>query len=106
MKYYAVAEIEVTDPGWVRDYLAEVTAIVERRGGRYLARTSRVQKIEGRRAQPPTFLIIEWPSKDAADAFYECEEYRPFRESRRRGARNEFVLVAGEDEVGAARIDG
>jgi len=51
-------------------------------------------------------LIIEWPCKEVADAFYGCEEYRPYRESRRRGARNEFVLVAGEDEVGAARIDG
>jgi len=51
-------------------------------------------------------LIIEWPCKEVGDAFYGCEEYRPYRESRRRGARNEFVLVAGEDEVGAARIDG
>jgi uncharacterized protein (DUF1330 family) len=106
MKYYAVAEIEVTDPTWVRDYVADVTVIVERRGGRYLARTSRVEKIEGQRAQPQTFLIIEWPSKEVAEAFYECEEYRPYRESRVRGARNEFVLVAGEDQVGVARIDG
>lgn len=106
MKCYAVAEVDVTDPAWVREYIAEVTPMVERRGGRYLARTSRIERIEGERSQPQTFLIIEWPSKEAADAFYECEEYRPYRESRRRGASNEFMLVAGEDEVGAARIDG
>ncbi len=40
MKYYAVAEVEVTDPAWVRDYIADVTAMVERHGGRYLARTA------------------------------------------------------------------
>jgi uncharacterized protein (DUF1330 family) len=106
MKYYAVAEIEVTDPAWVRAYVGDVTAMVERHGGRYLARTSRVEKIEGERARRHTFLVIEWPSKEVADAFYECEEYRPHREACRRGARNEFVLVAGEDELGAARIGG
>lgn len=25
MKHYAVAELDVTDPAWVRDYVAEVT---------------------------------------------------------------------------------
>jgi uncharacterized protein (DUF1330 family) len=29
MKYYAVAEMEVTDPASVREYVAQVTALVE-----------------------------------------------------------------------------
>jgi uncharacterized protein (DUF1330 family) len=37
MKYYAVAQTRVTDPSWVRDYVTDVTAMVERRGGRYLS---------------------------------------------------------------------
>ena len=106
MKYYAVAEIEVVDPDWVQQYIDEVTPIVERRGGRYLARTQRVQRIEGERALPQTCLIIEWPSKEAAEAFYDSDEYRPYRDARRRGARNEFLLVAGEDMTGRARSAG
>ena len=105
MKHYAVAEIDVTDSSWVRDYVENVTGIVERRGGRYLARTSNVEQIEGERPPAQVFLIIEWPSREAADAFYQSEEYRPYRERRRAGARNEFVLVAGEDAIGLARID-
>lgn len=97
MKCYAVAEIEITDPGWVRDYVANVTPMVERHGGRYLARTPNVEKVEGERAPAQIHLIVEWPSKQAADAFYASDEYRPYRERRKRGARNEFVLVAGED---------
>ncbi len=104
MKYYAIAELDVTDPGWVGDYVATVTGIVERRGGRYLARTSRIEKIEGEHAPPQVFLIIEWPSKEAAEAFYDSDEYRPYRESRRAGARNEFTLIAGEDVTKLARI--
>jgi uncharacterized protein (DUF1330 family) len=104
MSYYAIGEIDVTEPGWVREYVAEVTAMVERRGGRYLARTGHVERIEGEREVPQTFLIIQWPSREAAEAFLESEEYRPYRERRRAGARNELVLVAGEDVTGAAQI--
>jgi len=106
MKYYAVAELDVTDQGWVRDYVAEVTPMVERRGGRYLARSARLERIEGEQALPQVLLIIEWPSKQAADEFYESDEYRPHREARRAGAQNRFMLVAGEDVNGVAQIAG
>jgi len=45
MKYYAVAEIDITDRNWVGDYVKNVTRLVERAGGRYLARTSRIEKM-------------------------------------------------------------
>lgn len=104
MKYYAVAEIDVTDRSWVLEYVKNVTHLVEAHGGRYLARTSHIEKLEGNRRIPQIFLIIEWPSREAAVAFYESEEYRPYRESRMQGSRNEFVLVAGEDINKAAEI--
>jgi uncharacterized protein (DUF1330 family) len=106
MKHYAVAELEVTDPAWVADYVANVTPMVERRGGRYLARTVGVEQIEGTRTPPPIVMIIEWDSREAADAFYACEEYRPYREARRAGAENRFLIVTGEDVNGVARIEG
>ena len=104
MKYYAVAEMEITDRSWVREYVKNVTSMVEQRGGRYLARTSKVERVEGERKLLQIFLIIEWPSKETAEAFYESEEYRPYRESRIAGAKNEFLLVAGEDITKTAHI--
>ena len=104
MKYYAVAEIDLTDRSWVLEYVKNVTPMVERYGGRYLARTSRIEKLEGDRRTPQVFLIIEWPSREAALAFYESEEYRPYRESRLQGSKNEFLLVAGEDINKVANI--
>jgi uncharacterized protein (DUF1330 family) len=106
MKHYAVAELDITDPGWVPGYVAEVTPMVERHGGRYLARTTSIEQVEGERPSPQVFLLIEWPSKEAADGFYESDEYRAHREARRAGARNEFRLIAGEDVNGVARIEG
>ena len=87
MKHYAVAELDVTDPAWVRDYVSDVTPMVERRGGRYLARSAQIERVEGDKPLPQVLLIIEWPSKQAADDFYDSSEYRPYRESRRARAR-------------------
>jgi uncharacterized protein (DUF1330 family) len=104
MKYYAIAQLDITDAGWVADYVANVTPLVESRGGRYLTRTHRVELVEGERAPRRIFLIIEWPSKADAEAFYDCDEYRPYRDARQAGASGEFMLVAAEDVNGLARI--
>lgn len=105
MKCYAFAELDVTDPSWVRDYIANVTPLVEARGGRYLSRTSQVTRVEGERTPLPGVLLIEWPSREDAEAFYDSDEYRPYRDRRQAGARNEFFLIAGEDFSGVARIE-
>jgi uncharacterized protein (DUF1330 family) len=104
MKHYAVAQLDITDPAWVRAYVAEVTPMVERYGGRYLARTTNLEQLEGDGAPPQLSLLIEWPSREAALAFYESDDYRPHREARRAGARNQFLLVAGEDVNGVANV--
>ena len=104
MKFYSVAEIRITDRTWIADYVANVTRLIEARGGRYLARTSNVDRLEGERELPQVFLIVEWPSREIADAFYRSEEYRPYLQSRLEGARTELLMVPGEDVTGAARI--
>jgi uncharacterized protein (DUF1330 family) len=104
MKYYLVGEIEVTDQSWVPDYVSNVTGLVERSGGRYLARTPKIEKVEGERRLMQMCVILEWPSKEAAVNFYESEEYRPYRQNRLAGAKNEFLLVAGEDITKTAHI--
>jgi len=85
MKYYCVAELDIIDQSWVPAYVQKVTKMVEARGGRYLARTSNVETLEGERKAPQIYLILEWPSRDAAIAFYESDEYKPYRQSRRAG---------------------
>jgi uncharacterized protein (DUF1330 family) len=104
MKCYAVAEVVVTDRSWVKDYIEKVTPMVEAHGGRYLARTSRMEKLEGDRPLPHTFLILEFPSREAARAFYDSAGYRPFREARLAGSSGDFLLVDGEDASRVARI--
>jgi uncharacterized protein (DUF1330 family) len=104
MKWYAIAEMDVTDPSWIQDYVEHVTPLVEERGGRFLARTPNADKLEGERERSQVYLLIEWPSRDVAVKFYESEEYRPYLEARVAGARSQFVLVAGEDVMGLASM--
>jgi uncharacterized protein (DUF1330 family) len=88
----------------VPDYVQNLTGMVERWGGRYLARTPKAERVEGERVPQGIIVIVEWPSKEAAAGFYESEEYRPYRQKRIAGGKNEFLLVAGEDVAGMAQI--
>jgi uncharacterized protein (DUF1330 family) len=104
MKCYTVAELNLHESGWVAEYVDKVTPLVESHGGRFLARTPRLEQIEGERTPPQIMLLIEWPSRADADAFYASTEYRPHLEARKAGSSGEFFLVAGEDVNGVAKI--
>ena len=101
MQYYAVGALEVTDAAWVPTYVEQVTPIVERYGGRYLARTGNAEVIEGERGPRRMAVIIDWPSREGALAFYQSPEYAPHRTRRLAGATGAFLLVAGEDMAAA-----
>ena len=101
MKYYAVASLNFKNPLWIQDYLRDVTPMVTKVGGKYLARTSKIEKIEGTAALPESMLIIEFPSKEAAEQFYYSEEYQPHKEARLNGSVGDFFLIAGEDIANA-----
>lgn len=97
MKYYAIAEVSVTNPSWVTEYLAQVNQLVTSYGGKYLARTSKVDLVEGGGTAHQTSVILEFPSSDAAYGFYNSPEYLPLREARKAGSVGKFYFVAGED---------
>jgi len=103
MNHYSVAEIEITNKDWIAGYVEHVTQMVERSGGRYLARTFRSERMEGDGPSPHPLLLIEWPSQEHAATFYASEAYRPFLQSRLAGSRGHLYLVPGEDIGKSAR---
>jgi len=46
------SEIDITNSGWVSDYVADFTPLVEVHGGRYFAWTPRIEVPRPRGAQP------------------------------------------------------
>ena len=73
MPAYVVAFVNVTNPEAMGRYAANVSAVTERHGGRYLFVGPGAQALEG--TTPDGMAIIEFPSHEAARAWYESPEY-------------------------------
>lgn len=96
MKHYIVVETNITDPSWVSSYLEKVTPMLQKYGGRYIARSSQSEVLEGLEDAPQVSVLAEFPSKEAALAFYESDEYQPYKEARQAGSGSRFLLVPAE----------
>ena len=98
MKYCVVATANVMDDSWTEAYTREVTKLVEQFGGRYIIRSSNVEVLEGK-DRPEVLVVMEFPSKEAFTRFYQSEEYQPYLEARKKGAKGNFFLVPMIDET-------
>jgi uncharacterized protein (DUF1330 family) len=97
MTYYVTVDLTISDESWIEDYLPNVTALVEKHGGKYLVRTPQVEKFEGAGGNPDIYVLIEFASKDGAASFYNDPDYKPYRDARHAGASGNMYLFAGED---------
>jgi uncharacterized protein (DUF1330 family) len=95
MVAYAVVQLHVHDPSWIEGYLPPVAKLVEAHGGRYLASSQAPDHLEGESAVPSVSVIIEFPSVDAAKAFYADPGYAPHLEARLAGSSGDFWLMEG-----------
>lgn len=95
MTAYLIAHIEVLDPEGYKAYPQRNTPLVERFGGRFIARGGAVEMLEGD-AAPNRLVVIEFPSMDAARAWYHSPEYQEIAVIRRQYAHTQMLaLVAG-----------
>jgi len=95
MPAYVVGRLQIRDPSWRASYGATVPSLVVKHGGRYLARGGKMAVLEGNEPLPNSFVIVEFPSMEAARAFHCDAEYAPFIELRQAGSDAELVLVDG-----------
>ena len=99
MAYYAVALLTPKSDAWVPDYVVAVTPLVAKHGGKYLARTISHERLEGTGPNPGLIVVIEWPSKESAEAFYRDPAYQPHLKSRLEGAASDLFIVEGKDDL-------
>ena len=69
MTVYLIADIKVTDNGWVPEYAASVHDIVHKHGGKYLARSGNVKTLEGKPLDTTLIALLQFPSAEAVQAF-------------------------------------
>ena len=96
MAAYWIARAKINDPVEYMKYADRVPDILAKYDGRVLARGGEYKTLEG----PEFFeryIVIEFPSMEAAEACFDSAEYQEaavFRRTNQAG-RNELSIVAG-----------
>jgi uncharacterized protein (DUF1330 family) len=97
--YYSVLEVTPTNEDWIAEYIGPANKLVAKHGGKYIARTSVHERVEGERENPALRIIISWPSKQAALDFMADPEYVPHLEARTKGSVSHHALVEAVDQL-------
>jgi uncharacterized protein (DUF1330 family) len=94
MAAYVIGDIEVTDPAAFQEYRNRLGATIEQYGGRFVIRGGRVNSKEGD-WQPHRLLMLEFPSFEQAERWYNSSEYRPLIAIREKAARTHLIIAEG-----------
>jgi len=92
MPTYVTAALTITDPSWIEPYGPPVHALVAKHGGRYLAQTPDIRKMEGDTDAPNVIVLLEFPNQAAVEALYADPEYKPWMESRNAGSHGPVLM--------------
>ena len=95
MPTYLMFEIEITDPSWTAEYGEKVTPLVAKHGGKLIIRSADAVRIEGSRGVPTVVVVLEFPTRKAAEGWYNDPEYKPLIALRNSGSSGEGLLVDG-----------
>lgn len=93
-KAYLVVQSDVTNTEQYAAYAKLTPAIIEKFGGKFLARGGRNTTLEGTKA-PARVVVIEFPNFEAATGFYNSPEYVAARKIRSGAATMQMVAVEG-----------
>jgi len=93
-KGYLVGQIDVSNPQQYAEYQKLTPGIIEKFGGRFVARGGQTATLEGPPAQGRV-VIIEFPSFQRAQEFYNSPDYTAAKKVRAGAATVHFVLVEG-----------
>ena len=94
MAAYVIAQIEITDPAAFEEYRREVPPTLARYGGRFIVRGGESETLEGD-WQPQRLVVLEFPSRAAAKAWWSSQEYAAPKALRQRSARSQLLIIDG-----------
>ena len=94
MTAYVIVQETVTDEAGFAEYRAGVVSTLEAHGGRFLVRGGELTVVEGEWPHP-RLVVIEFPSRAAAGAWYHSPDYQKLLPLRLRSAAGNLVIVDG-----------
>jgi uncharacterized protein (DUF1330 family) len=100
MTVYLIADVKITDDGWVPDYAANVHDIVHKHGGKYLSRSANITVVEGESLDTTFIALIQFPSMEAVQAFAGDPAFAPYAEARQAGSISRLHVIDDTDVAG------
>jgi uncharacterized protein (DUF1330 family) len=94
MVAYAIVDLEVFDIERYLDYQQAVRPLLQTVGAHYLARGGEHRVLEGD-YRPHRLIVIEFPSLEVMEDFYESEAYQSLEAQRRACSRARILGVEG-----------
>ena len=93
-KAYLVGQITVNNPQAYAVYSAQVPQTIAAFGGKYLVRGGHATQLEGE-PQGERNVVIEFPSREIAEALYHSEAYQAIIQHRTDNSTGALALVDG-----------
>ena len=94
MAAYLIVRVNVTNPEQYDKYKLLTPAAIEAHGGRFIVRGGEHYVLEGE-ADDRRIVVLEFPTSDAARAFYNSPEYTEAKAVRAGAAEMQATLVEG-----------
>jgi len=94
MAAYIIVEVETTDEALMTEYRKHTPGAIARFGGKFIVRGGKTRALEGGWT-PKRMVVIEFPSYQKAEDFYDSEHYKPLLEMRLKAGKSRAVIVDG-----------
>jgi uncharacterized protein (DUF1330 family) len=94
MKAYVIVQETIKDEETFAAYRNGVVATLEEYGGRFVVRGGHLTVVEGEWPHP-RLVVIEFPSRAAAEGWYQSPAYQKLLPLRRSSSAGNLVIVDG-----------
>jgi uncharacterized protein (DUF1330 family) len=94
MKAYIIVDVTIHNPSRYEDYKKLTPGSLIPYDGKFIVRGGPSETIEGD-WQPGRIVIIEFPSKEKAKAWWSSEGYKPAKAIRQSSSHTKMILVEG-----------
>lgn len=94
MKAYIIVDVTIHNPSRYEDYKKLTPGSLVPYDGKFIVRGGPSETVEGD-WQPGRIVIIEFPSKEKAKAWWSSEGYEPAKAIRQSTSHTKMILVEG-----------
>jgi len=95
MSAYIIVDITVHDEERYKEYVAVAPGFVEKHQGKYVVRGGETDVVEGD-WRPGRLVVVEFPSKEHAQAFLQDPEYQSVAAVRHAATTSNLLVVEGQ----------